>query len=141
MKYTMYGGHERSEGCVAQVHDLTVAYDAKPVLWDIDLNFPQGKLIAIVGPNGAGKTTLIKAMMGLIKPVSGTVGFHLGEGSERDIKKKIAYVPQSGSVDWDFPATALDVVTMGRYGHLGWMRRQGRRVVNCTSLVVVVLLM
>ncbi len=108
----------------AVVHDLTVAYDVKPVLWDIDLSIPKGKLVAIVGPNGAGKTTLIKAMLGLIKPVSGNALFPiLGEENH---KNKIAYVPQSGSVDWDFPATVLDVVTMGRYGHLGWFKRPGK---------------
>lgn len=107
-----------------EVHDLTVAYDLKPILWDIDLFIPKGKLVAIVGPNGAGKTTLIKAMLGLIKPVSGAVLFKgLGPGVP---KNKIAYVPQSESVDWDFPATALDVVMMGRYGHLGWFRRPGQ---------------
>lgn len=107
-----------------EVHDLTVAYDIKPVLWDIDLYIPKGKLIAIVGPNGAGKTTLIKAMLGLIKPVSGAVEFQGMESS--GLKNRIAYVPQSGSVDWDFPATVLDVVMMGRYGHLGWFRRPGK---------------
>lgn len=107
-----------------QVHDLTVAYDVKPVLWDIDLSIPKGKLVAIVGPNGAGKTTLIKTMLGLVKPLSGAVDF--GEADSRKLKKQIAYVPQSGSVDWDFPATVLNVVIMGRYGHLGWFRRPGK---------------
>lgn len=107
-----------------RVHDLTVAYDIKPVLWDIDLSIPKGKLAAVVGPNGAGKTTLIKAMLGLIKPVSGGVDFSGREHSKG--KKDIAYVPQSGSVDWDFPATVLDVVMMGRYGHLGWFKRPGK---------------
>lgn len=106
------------------VSDLTVAYDEKPVLWDVDLDIPEGMLMAVVGPNGAGKTTLIKAMLGLLKPVSGTVLF---TGAEGNTKNRIGYVPQSESVDWDFPATALDVVTMGRYGHLGWLRRPGRR--------------
>lgn len=108
-----------------KVHDLTVTYDVKPVLWDIDLSIPQGKLVAIIGPNGAGKTTLIKAMLGLIKPVSGAVQFC--EKQEKGKNHKIAYVPQSGSVDWDFPATVLDVVMMGRYGHLGWLKRPGKK--------------
>ena len=106
-----------------QVEDLTVAYDAKPVLWDIDLKIPKGKLMAVVGPNGAGKTTLLKAMLGLLKPVTGAVRFMDGSGDLHTLKNRIGYVPQSGSVDWDFPATVLDVVLMGCYGKLGWMRR------------------
>lgn len=102
------------------VEDLTIAYDVKPVLWDVDVSFETGKLTAIVGPNGAGKSTLIKAIMGLIKPISGKIEF---DKSMKDAKKQIAYVPQSGSVDWDFPATVEDIVLMGRYGHIGWIRR------------------
>ena len=112
------------ENSIIEVHDLTVAYDAKPVLWDIDLEIPKGKLVAVVGPNGAGKTTLIKSMLGLIKPVSGAVHFKMLP--DKKFHNKIAYVPQSGSVDWDFPATVLDVVMMGRYGHLGWFKRPGK---------------
>ncbi len=122
----MRGGFDMKESVYAvEVHDLTVAYDVKPVLWDIDLEIPSGKLAAVVGPNGAGKTTLIKAMLGLLKPVSGAVRFG-NIPDEKHRKNRIAYVPQSGSVDWDFPATALDVVMMGRYGHLGWFRRPGK---------------
>lgn len=103
------------------VEDLTVSYDLKPVLWDIDLDIPAGSLMAIVGPNGAGKSTLIKAILNLIKKVSGEALFN-GK-SYKEMHKKIAYVPQRGSVDWDFPTTVFDVVLMGRYGHLGWFRR------------------
>lgn len=106
-----------------EVEDLTVAYEAKPVLWDIDLKIPQGKLMAVVGPNGAGKTTLIKAMLGLLTPVSGAVRFVDGCENPRRLKNRIGYVPQSGSVDWDFPATVQDVVLMGCYGKLGWIKR------------------
>ncbi len=106
---------------VVEVEDFTMAYAAKPVLWDIDLKIPKGKLLAIVGPNGAGKTTLLKGMLGLLKPVSGVVRFLDENGQEG--KSRIGYVPQSGSVDWDFPATVLDVVLMGCYGKLGWIRR------------------
>ena len=113
----------KAQGYAVEVEDLTVAYDAKPVLWDIDLNIPQGELMAVVGPNGAGKTTLIKAMLGLLTPVSGTVRFLNGTDDARALKNRIGYVPQSGSVDWDFPATVLDVVLMGSYGKLGWIRR------------------
>lgn len=111
-----------------EVEDLTVAYDTKPVLWDIDLKIPKGKLMAVVGPNGAGKTTLIKAMLHLLTPVSGSVYFPTaGKLEKRAEKNRIAYVPQSGSVDWDFPATVLDVALMGRYGLLGWLKRPGKR--------------
>lgn len=111
-----------------EVRDLTVAYDAKPVLWDIDLNIPKGRLMAIVGPNGAGKTTLLKALMGMLRPVSGSVRF----GKAAVHKARVGYVPQSGSVDWDFPATVLDVALMGRYGQLGWIRRPGKKDVQLT---------
>ena len=99
-----------------EVEDLTVAYDIEPVLWDVDLDIPRGSLTAVIGPNGAGKSTLVKAVLKLVRTVAGEVCIH----SER-----VAYVPQSGSVDWDFPATVRDVVLMGRYGHLGWFRRPG----------------
>ena len=106
---------------IIQVEDMTVAYHTKPVLWDVDLNIPKGILMAIVGPNGAGKSTLIKAMLDLIEPISGNVLFN--GGSYKSQRKHIGYVPQSESVDWDFPANALDVVMMGRYGKLGWLKR------------------
>jgi manganese/zinc/iron transport system ATP- binding protein len=107
-----------------EVHDLTVAYREKPVLWDVDLTVPVGVLMAVVGPNGAGKTTLIKAILGLIRPVSGEV---LVNGQPYSARSRvIAYVPQRGTVDWDFPTTVQDVVTMGTYGRLGWFRRPGR---------------
>lgn len=108
-----------------QVTDLTVAYQAKPVLWDIDLDVPGGILMAIVGPNGAGKTTLIKSILGLIKPAAGQVLIHGKPYKEQ--RRLVAYVPQRGSVDWDFPTSVLDVVMMGRYGSLGWIKRSGRR--------------
>lgn len=107
-----------------EVKDLTVAYQDKPVLWDIDITVPKGVLMAIVGPNGAGKTTLIKSILGLIKPA---VGHVLINGYPYRIQRRlVGYVPQRGSVDWDFPTDALDVVLMGRYGHLGWFKRPTR---------------
>lgn len=109
---------------IIKVEDLTVAYDLKPVLWDIDLALPLGELIAIVGPNGAGKSTLIKSMLNIHKPISGKTYF---AGKEyKEVYKEIAYVPQRGSVDWDFPTTVFDVVLMGRYGHVGWFKRPGK---------------
>ena len=112
-----------------EVEDMTVAYTTKPVLWDVDMKVPIGSLAAIVGPNGAGKSTLLKAMLGLLTVISGSVKFYIDHHLAMDKKdyKKIAYVPQSGSVDWDFPTTALDVVLMGRYGHLGWFKRPSKK--------------
>ncbi len=107
------------------VNDLTVAYRDKPVLWDIDLQVPPGVLMAIVGPNGAGKTTLIKAILNLVRPTAGRV--HVFGRPYRQQRRLVGYVPQRGSVDWDFPTNVLDVVMMGRYGALGWGRRPGRR--------------
>src|SRR5215216_1829623 len=115
--------HEPPAPPAVRVDDLTVAYRDKPVLWDIDLTVPQGVLMAVVGPNGAGKTTLLKAILGLVRPVAGTVRI-LGR-PYREQRKQIGYVPQRGTVDWDFPTTVLDVVLMGTYGQLGWVRRPG----------------
>ncbi|HJZ39976.1 MAG TPA: metal ABC transporter ATP-binding protein [Bacteroidales bacterium] len=106
-----------------RVDDLTVAYKYKPVLWDIDLEVPEGILMAIVGPNGAGKSTLIKAILNIVKPVAGNIAIY-GK-SYRKNRSMVAYVPQKGSVDWDFPTTGLDVVMMGTYGNLGWVKRPG----------------
>jgi len=108
-----------------EVEDLTMAYGEKPVLWDIDLHVPEGTLMAIVGPNGAGKTTLIKAILGLLKPAAGRVLIYGRPYDEQ--RKLVGYVPQRGSVDWDFPTSVLDVVMMGRYGNLGWLRRPGQK--------------
>jgi manganese/zinc/iron transport system ATP- binding protein len=106
-----------------EVTDLTVAYRDKPVLWDIDLTVPAGVLLAVVGPNGAGKSTLLKAILGLLRPVAGQVLIHGKPYNEQ--RKLVAYVPQRGTVDWDFPTTVRDVVLMGTYGSLGWFRRPG----------------
>jgi manganese/zinc/iron transport system ATP- binding protein len=107
-----------------EVEDLTVAYGSNPVLWDVDLTVPPGVLMAIVGPNGAGKTTLIKAILELVRPAAGSVLIH-GRPYEEQ-RRLVAYVPQRRTVDWDFPTNVLDVVLMGRYGALGWLRRPGR---------------
>lgn len=100
------------------IHDMTVAYHRKPVLWDIDYAAPRGQLIGIVGPNGAGKSTLIRACLDLIPKTSGSVLFY---GSHyRQARHTLGYVPQRESIDWDFPASALEIVTMGRYGRIPW---------------------
>jgi manganese/zinc/iron transport system ATP- binding protein len=113
----------RNQESPFSVNGLTVAYQRKPVLNDITFEVPEGKLIGIVGPNGAGKSTLIKASLGLIPKVRGDVLIY-GQSYAQQ-RKMIGYVPQRESVDWDFPTSALDVVMMGRYGHLGWFKRPG----------------
>jgi manganese/zinc/iron transport system ATP- binding protein len=119
------GGREHSPDAPLSIHDMTVAYHRKPVLWDVDLDVPAGKLVGIVGPNGAGKSTLIKAVMDLIPRASGRV---LVFGKPyRQQRHRVGYVPQRESVDWDFPVSALDVVTMGRYGRIGWFKPVLRR--------------
>jgi manganese/zinc/iron transport system ATP- binding protein len=104
-----------------EFHDLTIAYHTKPVLWDVDLAIPEGKLVAIVGPNGAGKSTLLRAALGLVPLASGYV--RVFGHPYREVRSRVAYVPQRESVDWDFPCSVLDIVLMGRYGRLGWFRR------------------
>jgi manganese/zinc/iron transport system ATP- binding protein len=106
-----------------EIHDLTVAYHKRPVLWGVDLQIPAGQLVGIIGPNGAGKSTLIKACMGLLPLQSGWVkvfGQRLA-----DVPVRVGYVPQRESVDWDFPVNVMDVVLMGRYGRIGLLRRPG----------------
>lgn len=112
------------KSCI-EIEDLTMAYHQKPVLWDVDATIVDNSLTAIVGPNGAGKSTMLKGILGLHQPLSGHVKVF-----GQDVKKvinRIAYVPQTGSVNWDFPTTVLDVVMMGRYVHLGWIKRPGKK--------------
>ncbi len=104
-----------------ETHNLTVSYNHKPVLWDVDFSLPEGKLIGIIGPNGSGKTTLLKSIMGLIKPDSGYVNLF---GCPLDeVRTRISYVPQRESVDWDFPVSVREVVQMGRYRRANLLRR------------------
>ena len=110
---------------IIKVEDLTVAYFDKPVLWDIDVEFPEGQMSAIIGPNGAGKSTLLKTILGLIKPLSGEI--KIDNKSYKDMYKEIGYVPQKESVNWDFPTTVFEVVLMGTYGKLGWFKRPGKK--------------
>jgi manganese/zinc/iron transport system ATP- binding protein len=117
--------HPTVESVALEVHDLTVAYDKRPVLWGVDFAVPRGKLVGIVGPNGAGKSTLIKAAMGLMPLSSGWV--KVFGGSYKQNVTRVGYVPQRESVDWDFPVSVMDVVLMGRYGHLGLLRRPSKR--------------
>jgi len=115
---------EHSAQSPLSVHAMTVAYHRKPVLWDVDYDAPPSSLVAIVGPNGAGKSTFIKACLGLIPLAAGRIEFW-GEPYRRQ-RRRVGYVPQRESVDWDFPVSALDVVCMGRYGMIGWCRPVSR---------------
>ncbi len=112
------------ENVLLHVEDMTMAYRENAVLWDIDLDVPEGVRCAIVGPNGAGKSTLLKGILGLEQPVAGYVS--LWGRPIDEVRKRIAYVPQRGAVNWDFPTTVFDVVLMGRYVHLGILRRPGK---------------
>ena len=112
------------EEMLLHVEDMTMAYRETAVLWDIDLDVPEGVRCAIVGPNGAGKSTLLKGILGLEKPVAGFVRLW-GQPIDK-VRSRIAYVPQRGAVNWDFPTTVFDVVLMGRYVHIGLMRRPGK---------------
>lgn len=114
-----------------QTYQMTVNYDKTPVLWDISLEVPPGKLVGIIGPNGAGKSTLIKTALGIIQPISGRVEFF--GASLAEVRQRVAYIPQRESVDWDFPITVRDLILMGRYGQLGtfrWPRAADRAAVD-----------
>ncbi len=106
-----------------EVDHLTVSYGPVPALLDVSLRIPPGKLVGIIGPNGSGKSTLMKAILGFLRPDVGQVRV-FGQPAER-AKGRVAYVPQRGSVDWDFPVTVREVALMGRYGHVPWWRDLG----------------
>ena len=116
---------DNTEHPVLKVNHLTVSYTGKPVLWDINFDLPQGKIAAIIGPNGAGKSTLLKSIMGLIPVSNGQV--RIFDRELDDVRRRVSYVPQRETVDWDFPASVNDVVMMGRYGKLGLFRRPGKQ--------------
>lgn len=119
------------------VAGLTVAYDRKPVLWDVSFSARAGVITAIVGPNGAGKSTLLKAALNLIPSITGQTRV-FGEALQ-DIRSRVAYMPQRAAVDWDFPATALDVVMMGLYAQMGWLRwpskKHRQKALECLAMV------
>jgi manganese/zinc/iron transport system ATP- binding protein len=110
----------QTQNPVLEVHDLMVSYSGKPALWGVDFSLPQGSITGIIGPNGSGKSTLLKSIMGLIPLTSGYVKIF---GEELDnVRRRVSYVPQRESVDWDFPVSVLDVVLMGRYAKAGLLR-------------------
>lgn len=120
-----------------EINHLTVSYTQKPVLWSVDLEVPQGKIVGVVGPNGAGKSTLLKSIMNIIPVSSGRVKVF---GEELDqVRSRVSYVPQRESVDWDFPVSVFDVVMMGRYGKLGLFKRPDKTdraaVMDCLDKV------
>lgn len=108
-----------------RVEDLYVSYDGNRILTDVHLKLNKGRLIGIIGANGSGKSTLMKAMLGLIERDRGTVTI---EGKTVDEqRKRIAYVPQRATIDWDFPITVLDTVLLGTYPELGLFRRPKKK--------------
>ena len=106
------------------IRNLTVSYGPVPALLDISLKIPQGKLVGIIGPNGSGKSTLIKSILGFVKPDVGQVQIFGQDVSA--VRGQVAYVPQRGAVDWDFPITVREVALMGRYGHRHWWQNLRR---------------
>lgn len=113
--------HDENIPC--QVTGLSVAYHDRLALRNVTLDVPPGAVMAVLGPNGAGKSTLLKAVMGLVPTLSGDVSL-FGRDLARS-RRRVAYMPQTAEVDWDFPTTVRDVVSMGTYGRLGWWRRPG----------------
>jgi manganese/zinc/iron transport system ATP- binding protein len=109
---------------VMKINNLSVAYDRKNVLNSITIDIPSSKLISIIGPNGAGKSTFLKSIIGLIDAKYDKISFF--GNSYKDFRKKIAYVPQRSSIDWDFPTNVFDTVLMGTYGKLGWFKKPGK---------------
>ncbi len=103
---------------VIDVKHLTVSYQAKPALLDVSVQIESDQLVGVIGPNGAGKSTFIKAVLGFVKPDLGTV--QINGKSAQKAKGEVAYVPQRGAVDWDFPITVQEVVLMGRYQQIPW---------------------
>lgn len=105
---------------VIDVEHLTVSYQAKPALLDVSIKIHSDQLVGVIGPNGAGKSTFIKAVLGFVKPDIGKV---LINGKDvQQAKGEVAYVPQRGAVDWDFPITVKEVALMGRYQQIPWYK-------------------
>ncbi len=120
-------GHEPDQTRTAEgivVRDVTVTYrNGHTALWNASFEIPRGTVTALVGVNGAGKSTLFKAIMGFVAAAKGEIrilGLPVREALRRNL---VAYVPQAEEVDWAFPVLVEDVVMMGRYGHMGFLRR------------------
>ncbi|MCA8955370.1 MAG: metal ABC transporter ATP-binding protein [Planctomycetes bacterium] len=123
----MHGALDRSTRLATApalgVRGLSVAYHDRPVLWNVQLELYRGSLMAVVGPNGAGKSTLLRAVLGMVPVLAGDIAVFGGTLAEQ--RRRVAYVPQRSGIDWDFPTTVFEVVRMGTYGRLGWLRRPG----------------
>ena len=104
-----------------EVRDLSVSYDGTPVLRPATFHSGPGEIVGVIGPNGAGKSTLVKAIIGLVRRDTGEV--LVDRGPIDRARRNISYLPQRSEIDWDYPALVHEVVTMGRYAHLGWFRR------------------
>lgn len=101
--------------------DVSVRYQNVNALSNIDLDIFGGEYIGIFGPNGSGKTTLLKTILGLVKPATGKVEL-FGEKNSKKLRSNISYVPQNPSVDKSFPATVVEIVEMGLYGKIGFLK-------------------
>jgi ABC-type Mn2+/Zn2+ transport system ATPase subunit len=106
------------------LHNLTVAYGELTALADVTATLLPGRVVGVIGPNGGGKSTLLKAIAGVVRPRTGMLRH--GERALDRRATRLAYVPQSDEVNWDFPLSARDVVLMGTYPSVGWLRRPGR---------------
>ncbi|MDG1757373.1 MAG: metal ABC transporter ATP-binding protein [Bacteroidia bacterium] len=106
---------------IIEAHNLTVLYGRKPAIWNIDFKLPEGQVIGIMGPNGSGKSTLLKSIMGVVTPTTGYTKVYDQELNQ--VRHKVSYVPQRQEIDWDFPASVWDIVSMGRFHVRGLFKR------------------
>ena len=106
---------------IIEAHNLTVLYGRKPAIWNIDFKLPEGQVIGIMGPNGSGKSTLLKSIMGVVTPTTGYTKVYDQELNQ--VRHKVSYVPQRQEIDWDFPSSVWDIVSMGRFHVRGLFKR------------------
>lgn len=106
---------------IIEAHNLTVLYGRKPALWNVDFVLPEKQVIGIMGPNGSGKSTLLKSIMGVVEPTSGFTKIYDQELD--NVRHKVSYVPQRQEIDWDFPASVWDIVSMGRFQNKGLFKK------------------